>query len=134
MGYGHRYHDHGHDCCGDGHREQRHRGHDCCEHGHREQHHHGHRDRHDTHGGEEFDERRVIDTIVNLVGERVERMLDARESQDRGRDRGGDEKRTIDLVVSLVAEKVREIIADEFERRGLGRSPQAPTRPETDTP
>ncbi|MFN8643469.1 MAG: hypothetical protein U0802_18070 [Candidatus Binatia bacterium] len=112
MGYGHRHHHHGHDCC---------------EHGHRQRHHHCHCDDHEEQGGE-FDEKRVIDTIVDLVGERVGRMLEARQEPDRPRD-GGDEKRVIDLVVGLVAEKVREIVADELERRGLGRSPSAPAAP-----
>src|SRR5512143_1435203 len=90
MGYerGHGGHHHHHCDCGHGHHHGH--GHDC-EH------------RHDDHDGE-FDEKRVIDTIVDLVGERVERLLDDR--QDRApqhHDGGGDEKRIIDLIVKLVS-------------------------------
>jgi len=68
----------------------------------------------------------VIDTIVDLVGERVERIIDdrmANESQHQ-EGGGGDEKRIIDLIVRLVSEHVREVVAEELDRR-LGR-PEAP--------
>jgi len=111
---------------GYGHRHGGHHDHDCCGHGH-----HGHHDRHDHDHGHrddgDFDEKRVIDTIVDLVGERVERLLESRQErgqQRRDGDGDGDEKRVVDLVVRLVSEHVREIVAEELDRR-LGR-PEAP--------
>lgn len=102
MGYGHRRGGRHHHDCG-------HHHHCGCGHGH----HH--------HDEPEFDEKRVIDTIVDLVGERVERLLDTRrEHEPRHRDGGGDEKRIVDLIVRLVSEHVREIVAEELDRR-LGR-------------
>ena len=58
----------GHRCrCQD--RPRHHHGHDC--------HCHGHHDRgvHDHRGGDGFDEKRVVDLIVDLVAERVERLM-----------------------------------------------------------
>lgn len=106
--------------------ERRHGGHhhhDCdCGHHHRHDHHH----HHDHHDGE-FDEKRVIDTIVDLVGERVERLLDDRQAETAPR-HDGDEKRIIDLIVRLVSEHVREIVAEELDRR-LGRAEGPPAPP-----
>lgn len=114
MGYRSHDHHHHHDCGHD------HCGHDHCGHGH-----HGHRHRHDDRDGE-LDEKRVIDTIVDLVGERVERLLDDRREHAPPR-HDGDEKRIIDLIVGLVSEHVREIVVEELDRR-LGRAgaPAAP--------
>lgn len=106
MGYDH--HHHGHGCCDHGHRRHgHHHHHGCCGHGHHEE----------EHGGCDFEEKRVIDTIVDLVGERVGQLLDARQGHHEPRDGGGDEKRIVDLVVGLVAEKVREIVVAELDRR-----------------
>lgn len=97
----------------------RHHHHHDCDHDHGGHGHHGHHHHHDDREGE-FDEKRVIDTIVDLVGERVERLLDdRRESAPRRHD--GDEKRIIDLIVGLVSEHVREIVVEELDRR-LGRA------------
>jgi hypothetical protein len=106
-------HGHGHGCGGERHRG-RERGHhdDRC---HDRDHRHEHR-----RGGGDFEEKRIIDTIVTLVSEQVVRILDDR--QPRGRDDGGGEKRIVDLVVGLVSEHVQEIISDELDRR-FGRPP-----------
>lgn len=78
-----------------------------------------HRDRRD-HGGE-FDEKHLIDTIVKLVGERVERGVQDKLARMQRRDDGGDEKRMVDLVVRLVGERVQEIVqrvvSTELDRR-----------------
>ena len=74
----------------------------------------------------------MIDTIVDLVGERVGQMLDDQRSHAQPRDGGGDEKRIVDLVVGLVAEKVREIVASELDRR-LGRPDATPAAPPAET-
>jgi hypothetical protein len=128
MGYNERrhggHHHHGHDC---GHA---HHGHD--------HHHHDHGHDHDHDHDNEFDEKRVIDTIVDLVGERVERILDHRSREpQRHEGGGGDEKRIIDLIVSLVSEHVREIVVEELDRRlGRGEAPAAlpPGGPSGDEP
>lgn len=78
-------------------------------------------------GGRDSDEKRIIDTIVRLVSERVGRMLESRDQGSRRNDDGRDEKRVVDLVVSLVAEKVQEIVSAELDRR-LGRS-EGPSNP-----
>ena len=75
----------------------------------------------------------MIDTIVDLVGERIEHILDDRQERAQPRDGGGDEKRIVDLVVGLVAEKVREIVTAELDRRlgrpsGEGGAPPAESR------
>ena len=117
MGYNERrhgghHHHHQHDC-GHGHH-----------HGHDHDHHHGHDHDHDG----EFDEKRVIDTIVDLVGERVSHILDQRREHEGPRhEGGGDEKRIIDLIVKLVSEHVREIVAEELDRRlGPANTPALP--------
>jgi len=71
----------------------------------------------------DFDEKRVIDTIVDLVEERVGHLLEAHHEHQH--EEGG-EKRIVDLIVGLVAEHVREIVAEELDRR-LGRPPLATT-------
>jgi hypothetical protein len=74
-------------------------------------------DRHEHGGGRESDEKRIIDTIVRLVTERVGRMIESRQEGSRHDDEGWDEKRIVDLVVGLVAEKVQEIVSTELDRR-----------------
>ena len=83
-------------------------------------------------GPDDFEEKRIIDTIVHLVTENVGRMLEERE-QPRRED--GDEKRIIDLIVRLVSEHVREIVATELDsrlgpaRNGDDDSPPPPSSP-----
>lgn len=109
--------------------------------GHRH-HHHGehsrhHDDRHDDRRrGRDgnFEEKRIIDTIVTLVSEQVMRMLDDRQARAQARhggDERGDEKRIVDLIVGLVSEHVQEIVSDELDRR-LGRGPAAGEGPPHD--
>ena len=111
------------------------------EHGGRDEHRRGGRERHDhgrhEHGrddrgrgrGEgEFEEKRFIDTIVRLVGERVERVVQDQLAKVQPHDDEGREKRIVDLVVRLVSERVREIVQEtvstELDRRfGRGESP-----------
>ena len=45
-----------------------------------------------------FDEKRMVDLIVGLVGERVEQTIERR----------FDEKRMVDLIVQLVSERVED--------------------------
>ena len=86
--------------------------------GHRDHDRDRHRDGHDgchhDHSGsnDAFDEKRVIDTIVHLVSERVAHMLDERQGYTRD-----DEKRLIDLVVGLVSEHVSDMVRSELDRR-----------------
>jgi hypothetical protein len=102
------------------------------------------RDRHDRdrhhdrgRGGDEFDEKRFIDTIVRLVGERVERTVQDQQGKMRAHDDDGGEKRVVDLVVRLVGEHVREIVqqvvSTELDRR-LGRSGGEPPHDESSEP
>ncbi len=107
-----------------GYSERRHSGHHHheqhdCGHGHHGHDRHGHDHHHDDHDdGGDFDEKRVIDTIVDLVGERVERMLECRDAHAaQHHEGGGDEKRIVDLIVRLVSEHVREIVVEELDRR-----------------
>ncbi|MDX2167474.1 MAG: hypothetical protein SF182_10440 [Deltaproteobacteria bacterium] len=103
---------------------------DRCHHDHHHHDHHSHDHHHDRHRdqhcderrGGGFDEKRVIDTIVTLVGEQVMRQLDDRRAREGGGDDHGGEKRIVDLIVGLVSEHVREIVAEELDRR-LGRPP-----------
>jgi hypothetical protein len=106
-------------------------------------HHHGdhchhHDDRHDDRRGRgdgNFEEKRIIDTIVTLVSEQMMRMLDDRQARARGRDDAGergDEKRIVDLIVGLVSEHVQEIVSEELDRR-LGRGPHDGERPPLDS-
>ncbi|MGH7786961.1 MAG: hypothetical protein ACRERC_08855 [Candidatus Binatia bacterium] len=97
--------------------------HDGCEH---RDHRHG-RD-HGRRGGGDFDEKRIIDTIVDLVSERVVRILEDQQARQGASDDGGGEKRIVDLIVGLVGEHVREIVGEELDRR-LGRPPLAPPGP-----
>ena len=89
---------------------------------------------HRDHDGDEFDEKRVIDTIVYLVTENVGRIVDERSGQQNG----GGEKRIVDLIVGLVSEHVEEIVARELDRRfgpadgerpDEGRPARGPTPP-----
>lgn len=109
--------------CDDGdHREHRdHRDHD-------HDHHHHHRHDRERRGGGDFEEKRIIDTIVRLVSERVVSILEDQQARQGARDDGGGEKRIVDLIVGLVGEHVREIVAEELDRR-LGRPPLAPPGP-----
>ena len=108
-------------------------GHGCGGHDHHHgDHHHG--DHHHERGGD-FDEKRVIDTIVSLVSEHVGQMLESQQAANRNRDEGGNEKRIVDLIVACVSEHVQEIVATELDRRlgrpdtkGAGDAP-APPRP-----
>lgn len=81
--------------------------------------HHHHHDRDRDRGGD-FDEKRVIDTIVRLVSEHVGQMLEQQQANNRNHDEGGGEKRIVDLIVGCVSEHVQEIVATELDRR-LGR-------------
>ena len=99
---------------------------------------HHHHDRGHDHGDGDFDEKRVIDTIVRLVSERVGCILEDQQARSRGHDDGGSEKRVVDLIVGLVSEHVQEIVAMELDRRfgrpapsgaGEERSPHAPPIP-----
>jgi len=113
--------------------------------GGRDRHDHGRRDRHhrgrDEHGRDEhrrddrgsddhrgrgrgdgdFEEKRIIDTIVQLVGERLERFIQDQQAKTQPHDDDGREKRVVDLVVRLVSERVREIVQEtistELDRR-----------------
>jgi hypothetical protein len=68
-------------------------------------------------GDDDFEEKRIIDTIVRLVTEQVGRMLQDQQAHDgRGGD-GFDEKRVVDLIVFCVSEHVQEIVATELDRR-----------------
>ena len=72
-------------------------------------------------GDGDFEEKRIIDTIVQLVGERLERFIQDQQAKTQRRDDGGREKRIVDLVVRLVGEHVREIVqrivSTELDRR-----------------
>lgn len=72
------------------------------------------RDRH--RGGSNYDEKRIIDTIVRLVAERVENIVRERPQANQYEEGRGGEKRIVDLVVHLVAERVEEIVEQAFER------------------
>jgi hypothetical protein len=111
------------------------------EHGRWDEHPRGGHDRHD-HGRDdrgrgpgdgEFQEKRIIDTIVQLVGERLERCIQDQQAKTQRRDEDGGEKRVVDLVVRLVSERVREIVQEivstELDRR-LGRPGGNPPSPE----
>ena len=75
-------------------------------------------DRHGHRGGRDSDEKRIIDTIVRLVSERVGRMMESQQQErSHNGDEDGNEKRIVDLVVGLVAEKVQEIVSTELDRR-----------------
>lgn len=104
-------------------------------HGHHDHHeHHGHRDR--RRGGGDFEEKRIIDTIVRLVSEHVECIVEDKLEQNRPSGDEGGEKRLVDLIVRLVSEHVQEIVATELDRRlgpaGAARSADGPTDTEHD--
>jgi hypothetical protein len=86
-------------------------------------------------GDGEFQEKRIIDTIVQLVGERLERFIQDQQAKTQRRDDDGSEKRVVDLVVRLVGEHVGEIVqgivSTELDRR-LG--PQGGERPRNPPP
>ena len=102
---------------------------------HRDRHEHHHDcDGHDGGHGNDFEEKRIIDTIVQLVCENVGRML--QEQQDQRQHEGQGEKRIVDLIVRLVSEHVREIVATELDQR-LGprrSSDEDPSPPRPDPP
>jgi hypothetical protein len=82
------------------------------------------REGHRGHGGRD-DEKRVIDTVVNLVAERVGEMFreHSRNEHQHGHRPPGDdrdERHVVELVVDLVSERVEEIVAAELDRRGVG--------------
>jgi hypothetical protein len=77
-------------------------------------HHRGDRD--DRRGGD-FEEKRIIDTIVRLVSEHVECIVEDQMERRRPQQEEGSEKRVVDLIVRLVSEHVQEIVADELDRR-----------------
>ncbi len=145
-GHHHGCGDHDHDCgrrdsdCGRDHDDCSHHHYDC---GH--DHDDCGRDHHDCgrdrrRGGGDFDEKRIIDTIVRLVAEHVGGMLEEHQASAHRRDEGGDEKRLVDLIVRLVSEHVQEIVARELDRRlgkrplGEGDAPPASDSPEPDQP
>jgi hypothetical protein len=139
-GRGRRGHDRDGDRGRDGGREHG-RDRDGRDRGGRHHHHHDHchhDDRHDDRrgrGGSDFEEKRIIDTIVTLVSEQMMRMLDDRQARAQARNGGddhGDEKRIVDLIVGLVSEHVQEIVSEELDRR-LGRGPLAGERPPHDS-
>ena len=92
-------------------------GHDRRDHGGHDRHDHGRHDR----GGGDFQEKRIIDTIVQLVGERLERFIQDQQAKTQRRGDDGSEKRIVDLVVRLVGEHVGEIVqgivSTELNRR-----------------
>jgi hypothetical protein len=91
----------------------------------------GGRDHHGRDGGD-YDEKRIIDTIVRLVSERVGQMLEGGgRSNDRDdRDDWREEKRKVDFIVDLVCERVEEIVATELDRRlGPAASTESPSAP-----
>ena len=104
-------------------------GHDRHDRGGHDRHEHRGRDRHDDgchergggRGGDDFQEKRIIDTIVQLVGERLERFMQDQQAKTQPRDDGGREKHVVDLVVRLVGEHVHEIVqrivSTELDRR-----------------
>ncbi len=103
----------------------------------------GHDDRRDDRGrgrGDgDFQEKRIIDTIVQLVGERLERFIQDQQAKTQRRDDGGREKQMIDLVVRLVGEHVGEIVqrivANELDRRvGPPRDQRPGDSPPQDRP
>ena len=80
-------------------------------------HHHHHDHGRDRDGGGDFDEKRVIDTIVRCVTEQVGKILESHQAESRNRDEGGGEKRIVDLIVACVSEHVPEIVATELDKR-----------------
>jgi hypothetical protein len=84
----------------------------------------GHRggdDRYRGGGDGEFQEKRIIDTIVQLVGERLERFIQDQQAKTPRRDDGSNERRVIEHVVRQVGENVRQIVqgivSSELDRR-----------------
>jgi len=110
--------DHG-SCAHEWHGARDHRG--GCQH---HDHHHDHWHDHHDHGEGDFQEKRIIDTIVRLVSEHVGRIVEDLQARAPRQEDGGDEKRFVDLIVKLVSEHVQEIVSVELDRR-LGRPPRA---------
>jgi hypothetical protein len=89
--------------------------------------HHGHGrddrddDRRRGGGDGDFQEKRIIDTIVQLVGERLERFIQDQQAKAQRHGDDGKEGRIVDQAVRLVSENVREIVqrvvANELDRR-----------------
>jgi hypothetical protein len=92
-------------------------------------------------GNGDFDEKRVVDTIVRLVCENVGEILAEQHEHTHAhhQDDGDREKHIIDQIVGCVSEHVREIVAEELDRR-LGRprltgdEPEAPPTPRGGAP
>ena len=78
-------------------------------------------DDHRERGAAEFNEKRVIDTIVKLVGERLERFIQDQQAKAQRHDQGADEQRVVDDVVRRVGQHVREVVREivsiELDRR-----------------
>ena len=68
-------------------------------------------------GDGDFEEKRIIDTIVRLVSEHVECIVEDKLERMRPQGDEGGEKRIVDLIVRLVSEHVQEIVATELDRR-----------------
>ena len=98
--------------------------------GHRDHGRDRHGDRHDDchhdHSGnqDDFDEKRVIDTIVHLVSERVAHMLETASGQGYT-EAAMTRNASIDLIVGLVSEHVGETWRSELDRR-LGPATRTP--------
>jgi hypothetical protein len=95
--------------------------HDRHDHHDRGRHDHGRDDRGRERGDGEFQEKRIIDTIVQLVGERLERFLQDDHAKRQRPDDGDREQRMVGHVVRQVGEHVREIVqgivSAELDRR-----------------
>jgi hypothetical protein len=95
----------------------------------------GHHRGGDRDRGEDFQEKRIIDTIVHLVSERVASIVDERQGGSARHDNGGGEKHIVDLIVRLVSEHVRDIVRSELERRfGAEGQPASEERPRGGSP
>ncbi len=120
---------HGHGCCG-GHGEHHHHGHP---HHHRHPHHHGHCKRRcackcgcggrcgcggsDQRREGKFDEKRVVDLIVSLLSERLDRTLGPlleRLGASRPKLEPLDERQIVDRIVSLVSERVEKLVVERI--------------------
>ena len=72
-------------------------------------------------GGDDDFGREAIDTIVKLVGERLERYMQDQQAKHQRRDDGAREQRMVEHVARQVGEHVREIVrgivSAELDRR-----------------
>jgi hypothetical protein len=97
---------------------------------------HGRDDRHRGRGDDGFQEKRIIDTIVQLVGERLERFMQDEQAKNRRHDDGDREQRMIDHVVRRVGEHVRgivqEVVSTELNRRVSPPRDERPGHPPRD--